>query len=177
MILKPILTVVTLILYENGKYHNGNFNPNQSFLYLTIVYTISYTLALYALALFYVACKDLLQPFNPVPKFIIIKSVVFLTYWQVWVSFSIAIYIVLLHFCLFISTILFVVGNFGLSCSEIWIYKECRASCSVSELHYMHWDANCCSVSSICVSLQRVRRSQYWWVLWFHWKPRTCSEV
>ncbi|KAG5548890.1 hypothetical protein RHGRI_014299 [Rhododendron griersonianum] len=25
---------------------------------------------------------DLLQPFNPVPKFIIIKSVVFLTYWQ-----------------------------------------------------------------------------------------------
>lgn len=40
-------------------------------------------MALYALALFYVACKDLLQPFNPVPKFIIIKSVVFLTYWQV----------------------------------------------------------------------------------------------
>ncbi|KAI7753562.1 hypothetical protein M8C21_002202 [Ambrosia artemisiifolia] len=29
-------------------------------------------------------CKqgDLLQPFNPVPKFIIIKSVIFLTYWQ-----------------------------------------------------------------------------------------------
>ncbi|KAL2536858.1 hypothetical protein Fot_18249 [Forsythia ovata] len=26
--------------------------------------------------------QDLLQPFNPVPKFIIIKSVVFLTYWQ-----------------------------------------------------------------------------------------------
>jgi len=40
-------------------------------------------MALYVLALFYVACKDLLQPFNPVPKFIIIKSVVFLTYWQV----------------------------------------------------------------------------------------------
>ena len=40
-------------------------------------------MALYALALFYFACKDLLQPFNPVPKFIIIKSVVFLTYWQV----------------------------------------------------------------------------------------------
>ncbi|KAI5586988.1 hypothetical protein BDE02_05G000400 [Populus trichocarpa] len=59
-----------------------NFSPKQSYLYLTIIYTISYTLALYALALFYVACKDLLQPFNPVPKFNIIKSVVFLTYWQ-----------------------------------------------------------------------------------------------
>ncbi|KAJ6683130.1 hypothetical protein OIU74_021229 [Salix koriyanagi] len=83
VILKPFLVAVTLILYAKGKYKDGNFSPKQSYLYLTIIYTISYTMALYALALFYVACKDLLQPFNPVPKFIIIKSVVFLTYWQV----------------------------------------------------------------------------------------------
>ncbi|KAH6783192.1 organic solute transporter ostalpha protein [Perilla frutescens var. hirtella] len=82
VILKPILVVATLILYAKGKYEDGNFNPLQSYLYLTIIYTISYSMALYALALFYVACRDLLQPFNPVPKFIIIKSVVFLTYWQ-----------------------------------------------------------------------------------------------
>ncbi|GFP80415.1 transmembrane protein 184a [Phtheirospermum japonicum] len=82
VILKPILVTVTFILYAKGKYEDGNFNPMQSYLYLTIIYTISYSMALYALALFYVACKDLLQPFNPVPKFIIIKSVVFLTYWQ-----------------------------------------------------------------------------------------------
>ncbi|KAK4761486.1 hypothetical protein SAY87_029370 [Trapa incisa] len=79
VILKPILVVITLILYAKGKYHDGNFSPIQSYLYLTIIYAISYSLALYALALFYVACKDLLQPFNPVPKFILIKSVVFLT--------------------------------------------------------------------------------------------------
>ncbi|GMY22203.1 transmembrane protein 184A [Fagus crenata] len=82
VILKPILVAVTLILYAKGKYEDGNFSPKQSYLYLTIIYTISYTMALYALALFYFACKDLLQPFNPVPKFILIKSVVFLTYWQ-----------------------------------------------------------------------------------------------
>lgn len=82
VILKPILVAVTLILYAKGKYKDGNFSPKQSYLYLTIIYTISYSVALYALALFYLACKDLLQPFNPVPKFIIIKSVVFLTYWQ-----------------------------------------------------------------------------------------------
>ncbi|KAK7269505.1 hypothetical protein RIF29_22236 [Crotalaria pallida] len=82
VILKPVLAAVTLILYAKGKYKDGNFNPKQSYLYLTIIYTCSYTMALYALALFYVACKDLLYPFNPVPKFIIIKSVVFLTYWQ-----------------------------------------------------------------------------------------------
>ncbi|XP_044483247.1 transmembrane protein 184B-like isoform X1 [Mangifera indica] len=82
VILKPILVVVTLILYAKGKYKDGNFSPDQAYLYLTIIYTISYTTALYALALFYMACRDLLHPFNPVPKFIIIKSVVFLTYWQ-----------------------------------------------------------------------------------------------
>ncbi|EXB57575.1 hypothetical protein L484_022682 [Morus notabilis] len=65
VILKPILVAVTLILYAKGKYKDGNFNPNQSYLYLTIIYMLSYTMALYVLALFYVACKDLLQPFNP----------------------------------------------------------------------------------------------------------------
>lgn len=82
VILKPILVTVTFVLYWNGKYHDGNFSADQSYLYLTIIYTLSYSMALYALALFYFACRDLLQPFNPVPKFIIIKSVVFLTYWQ-----------------------------------------------------------------------------------------------
>ncbi|OVA16575.1 Organic solute transporter Ost-alpha [Macleaya cordata] len=82
VILKPILVAVTFILYAKGKYEDGNFSAKQAYLYVTIIYTISYTMALYALALFYVACRDLLRPFNPVPKFIMIKSVVFLTYWQ-----------------------------------------------------------------------------------------------
>ncbi|CAM8891648.1 unnamed protein product [Rhodiola kirilowii] len=82
VILIPILAVISLVLYAKEKLKDGNFNPGQAYLYLTIIYTISYTSALYALALFYVACRDLLQPFNPVPKFVLIKSVVFLTYWQ-----------------------------------------------------------------------------------------------
>ncbi|XP_024967898.1 transmembrane protein 184B-like isoform X2 [Cynara cardunculus var. scolymus] len=82
VILKPILVALTFVFYAKGKYQDGNFSAKQSYLYITIIYTISYSMALYALALFYVACRDLLKPFNPVPKFIIIKSVVFLTYWQ-----------------------------------------------------------------------------------------------
>ncbi|KAL8237378.1 hypothetical protein R6Q59_018459 [Mikania micrantha] len=82
VILKPVLVAVTFLLYAKGRYQDGNFSAKQSYLYITIVYTISYSMALYALVLFYVACRDLLRPFNPVPKFIIIKSVVFLTYWQ-----------------------------------------------------------------------------------------------
>eukprot|EP00249_Psilotum_nudum_P022161 c28398_g1_i1 orf=883-2328(+) len=82
VILKPILVGVTFFLFARNKYEDGNFSAKQGYLYVTIIYTISYSLALYALVLFYVACKDLLRPFKPVPKFIIIKSVVFLTYWQ-----------------------------------------------------------------------------------------------
>uniref|UniRef100_A0A0E0P3E1 Uncharacterized protein n=1 Tax=Oryza rufipogon TaxID=4529 RepID=A0A0E0P3E1_ORYRU len=82
VILKPILVVITFILYAKGKYADGNFSVKQSYLYITIIYTVSYSMALYALAVFYAACRDLLRPYNPVPKFIMIKSVVFLTYWQ-----------------------------------------------------------------------------------------------
>ncbi|ONK57642.1 uncharacterized protein A4U43_C09F2590 [Asparagus officinalis] len=82
VILKPILVVITFILYAKGKYEDGNFSADEGYLYITIIYTLSYTIALYALFLFYLSCKDLLRPYNPVPKFILIKSVVFLTYWQ-----------------------------------------------------------------------------------------------
>ncbi|XP_031485129.1 uncharacterized protein LOC116254135 isoform X4 [Nymphaea colorata] len=82
VILKPILVAITFVLYAKGKYEDGNFSAKEAYLYITIIYTVSYSMALYALALFYVACRDLLRPFNPVPKFILIKSVVFLTYWQ-----------------------------------------------------------------------------------------------
>ncbi|EFJ08514.1 hypothetical protein SELMODRAFT_44885, partial [Selaginella moellendorffii] len=82
VILKPVLVAVTFILYAKNKYEDGNFSTRQSYLYITIIYTLSYSLALYVLVLFYVACKELLRPFKPVPKFVIIKSVVFLTYWQ-----------------------------------------------------------------------------------------------
>lgn len=71
------------MLYESGMYTDGSFSTTNGYLYVTIVYTFSYTLALASLVLFYVACKDMLQPFRPLPKFLLIKSVVFLTYWQV----------------------------------------------------------------------------------------------
>jgi hypothetical protein len=49
---------------------------------LSFLYNICYTVALYALLLFYVAAADLLAPHKPILKFVVIKSVVFLTFWQ-----------------------------------------------------------------------------------------------
>lgn len=52
------------------------------YLYVTLVYNTSVSLALYALFLFYFATRDLLRPFEPVLKFLTIKAVIFLSFWQ-----------------------------------------------------------------------------------------------
>jgi hypothetical protein len=43
---------------------------------------VCYTFALYGLLLFWIGASDLLAPFNPLLKFVIVKTVVFLTFWQ-----------------------------------------------------------------------------------------------
>ena len=49
---------------------------------MTIVYNITYTTALYGLLLFYLGTHELLAPFKPLLKFALVKSVIFLSYWQ-----------------------------------------------------------------------------------------------
>ncbi|NWQ83607.1 T184A protein, partial [Columbina picui] len=81
-IVKPLMAIVTIILQAFGKYHDGDFNVQSGYLYITIIYNFSVSLALYALFLFYFATMDLLRPFEPVLKFITIKAVIFLSFWQ-----------------------------------------------------------------------------------------------
>lgn len=55
------------------------------YLYVTLIYNASVSLALYALFLFYFTTRELLRPFQPVLKFLTIKAVIFLSFWQgVW---------------------------------------------------------------------------------------------
>lgn len=79
---KPLMALITLILQPFGKYSDGDWSPDSGYLYITIVYNISVSLALYGLFLFYFATKDLLTPFAPVLKFSTVKSVIFLSFWQ-----------------------------------------------------------------------------------------------
>ena len=58
------------------------FRADRGYLYITIVYNLTVSLALYALFLFYQATRDLLSPYYPVLKFFTIKSVIFLSFWQ-----------------------------------------------------------------------------------------------
>jgi len=61
---------------------------HHGYLYITIIYNISITLALYALFLFYIATKELLSAYDPKMKFLTVKSVIFLSFWQGWQQFS-----------------------------------------------------------------------------------------
>uniref|UniRef100_A0A914UXW8 Transmembrane protein 184B n=1 Tax=Plectus sambesii TaxID=2011161 RepID=A0A914UXW8_9BILA len=76
------MALLTLILMPIGKYHDGNWSGNEGYLYITLVYNVSITLALYGLFLFYTATRNLLSPYSPVLKFLTVKSVIFLSFWQ-----------------------------------------------------------------------------------------------
>jgi hypothetical protein len=75
--IKPVFAMLSLIMLACGTYHTLAYQ-----LILTVVYNISYSVALYGLWLFYLATKHILKTFNPVLKFFAVKSVIFLTFWQ-----------------------------------------------------------------------------------------------
>jgi len=81
-IVKPVMSIITIYLQAKGWYEDGNWSPSLGYLYLTIIYNTSISIALYALFLFYFATRELLRPYDPVIKFFTIKSVIFLSFWQ-----------------------------------------------------------------------------------------------
>lgn len=80
--IKPLMSLIILILQPFGMYKDGDWSSKTAYLYITIIYNFSVSLALYGLVLFYFATKDLLKPFDPVWKFFTVKSVIFLSFWQ-----------------------------------------------------------------------------------------------
>jgi hypothetical protein len=82
VIIKPLMAVVAIILQINGVYDQGHFNIDKGYLYTTLIVNASITYAFYYLVLFYLALADHLRPYNPVPKFLCIKAVLFLSFWQ-----------------------------------------------------------------------------------------------
>jgi len=76
------MAFIIIFLQSFGHYHDGDWSADGGYIYITIIYNISVSLALYGLYLFYFATKDLLTPFEPVLKFCTIKSVIFLSFWQ-----------------------------------------------------------------------------------------------
>ena len=52
------------------------------YLYEVVFYNISISVALYSLVVFYLASEPYLAPFRPLLKFVMVKSIIFVTWWQ-----------------------------------------------------------------------------------------------
>lgn len=80
--LKPILATVSIIMKATDTYQEGYLGLTSGYLWTGIVYNVSVTVSLYALAMFWVCLHNDLAPFRPVPKFLCVKLIIFASYWQ-----------------------------------------------------------------------------------------------
>eukprot|EP00755_Sulcionema_specki_P030665 Sspe_Gene.94895::Locus_67204_Transcript_1_1_Confidence_1.000_Length_1555::g.94895::m.94895 len=82
MVLKPLCTVIVIVLTAVGEYGTALTDFSKGLPYITVVYNVSITAAFTGLLYFYVATRDLLREHDPLLKFACIKGVLFLSYWQ-----------------------------------------------------------------------------------------------
>ena len=80
--LKPILAIATIVMKSTHAYQEGYISLDSGYFWSGLLYNISITLSLYALAMFWMCMSEDLKPFRPVPKFLCIKLIVFAVYWQ-----------------------------------------------------------------------------------------------
>jgi hypothetical protein len=80
--LKPLLAVSTIIFKLTDTYKEGYLSVDSGYLWSGIIYNVSITVSLYALAMFWVCMAEDLKPFRPMPKFLCIKLIIFASYWQ-----------------------------------------------------------------------------------------------
>uniref|UniRef100_A0AAR2LVA3 Transmembrane protein 184C n=1 Tax=Pygocentrus nattereri TaxID=42514 RepID=A0AAR2LVA3_PYGNA len=76
-VVRPVTTVILC-----GVYDEGNFSSKNAWTYLVIVNNLSQLFAMYCLVLFYKALREELSPIKPVGKFLCVKLVVFVSFWQ-----------------------------------------------------------------------------------------------
>lgn len=79
---KPVTTICAVVMEASGVYNEGSFSLQSGYIYTSIVMNCSITWAAYVLLLFYLAFKKELKPYHPVPKFLCIKAILFLSFWQ-----------------------------------------------------------------------------------------------
>lgn len=82
MVVKPLVTFFILILTARNEMGTRLFDLKHGYFWTTFIYNISITVAFGALLYFYQGLKDFLEGKHALPKFLCIKAVIFLSFWQ-----------------------------------------------------------------------------------------------
>eukprot|EP00163_Fabomonas_tropica_P031171 TRINITY_DN731_c0_g1_i3.p1 TRINITY_DN731_c0_g1~~TRINITY_DN731_c0_g1_i3.p1 ORF type:complete len:359 (+),score=35.91 TRINITY_DN731_c0_g1_i3:1952-3028(+) len=82
VLIKPVTTTLAAIFMLTDLWDEGEFRYDRAYVYVTAIDCISVSVAMWYLVMFYMATKDLLEPHRPVPKFISVKAIIFMSFWQ-----------------------------------------------------------------------------------------------
>ncbi|KAK9794030.1 hypothetical protein WJX73_006148 [Symbiochloris irregularis] len=82
VILRPLMTAVSVVATLCHVYGDGELRFDRAYLYVVAVNNFSQGWALYCLVLMYTATHSELAPIRPLSKFLVVKSVIFFSFWQ-----------------------------------------------------------------------------------------------
>ncbi|KAJ7129004.1 organic solute transporter Ostalpha-domain-containing protein [Mycena crocata] len=81
-VIRPLTTISAVTLNYIGWYCEGSFSPQWGYVYITVIVSISVSIAMYCLIQVYMPISVYLAPHKPLLKLFSVKAVVFLTFWQ-----------------------------------------------------------------------------------------------
>jgi len=82
ILLKPLTSILSVVLIEFSLYKEGDFSLTKGYIYISAINNLSISISLYCLVLFYLGFEKKLMPFRPLSKFLCIKFVLFFSFWQ-----------------------------------------------------------------------------------------------
>jgi hypothetical protein len=82
IIIKPLMTLIAVLLHIGGLYHNGSFSPYHGYMWVALIVNFSAFLALYWLFAFFESIRKVIASHNPISKFLAIKLLIFFIFWQ-----------------------------------------------------------------------------------------------
>jgi hypothetical protein len=82
VLVRPITTLIAILLNVGDYYRAGNFSPRYGYLWLTLINNASVAVALYCLVLFFTHIYDIIKPQHPLRKLVAIKIMLFFMFWQ-----------------------------------------------------------------------------------------------
>ncbi|CAO3572092.1 unnamed protein product [Mortierella alpina] len=118
VVIKPITTIAAVVLQYKDLYCETLYSFSFGRIYLTIINFASVTVAMYALVLMYVTIKDEIQDKKPFLKFLCIKLIIFIVFYQT------VLLSILGHFEVFEATTYWSVLNIELGISALLVCFE-----------------------------------------------------